>query len=212
MNNHKRDWKQLEEVLSELYKKDIKYLEESFFGIEKLWTNNFEKLKSVKYVMLSEAPLWGDKKSYIYNVETPMTQFFYLNDLATIIGEKDSIKNKQDFLNKLVDNNFLILDLLPFAFNSSTIISYPGLSPEKYGELLSESFTFYFSEKLKLIYQKRDENLQFFYRYNRVKNSSQDIVLKALQEVGFSAKKELAVISMKGGGIDRKKLGSIMNA
>ena len=53
--------------LSEWFTNDEKYLSESFIEIDKLWLKNYNSIDTINYVMISEAPLWGIEKKYIYN-------------------------------------------------------------------------------------------------------------------------------------------------
>lgn len=58
------------------FETDSKYLMEAFEFTEILWENQFDKIDDLRVVMLSEAPLFGEKKTYIYNPATNPTAFF----------------------------------------------------------------------------------------------------------------------------------------
>jgi len=53
---------------------------------------NYNEISAINYVMLSEAPLWGKRKSYIYNSTITNTQFFYRSDLEFCLKDKEKIK------------------------------------------------------------------------------------------------------------------------
>jgi len=94
-----------ENGISEHLEKGNEYLETAFHEINEMWFQNFDKIKEVKYLMIAEAPLWGKDKSYIYNPDTPNTQFFHRGDLEYVTGV--SIKNKQEFIDQC---NFRVTD------------------------------------------------------------------------------------------------------
>ncbi len=54
-----------EKGIKEQLDKDWAYLKNAYTGIEDFWHDQFDEIKQVKYVMFSEAPLWGEKKNYI---------------------------------------------------------------------------------------------------------------------------------------------------
>ena len=87
----------LEKGIKENLEEDWHYLKNAFIGIEDFWNHQFEKIPQVKYIMFSEAPLWGERKNYIYNPETKLTQFFYKSDLE--VATNSELKSKEDFLN-----------------------------------------------------------------------------------------------------------------
>lgn len=79
-------WPHLRESLVLLYRhfgkanfldKDCPYLEKAYKSIEKLWQQQYDSIKTINYIMLSEAPLFGDKQSYFYNEKAKQTPFFY---------------------------------------------------------------------------------------------------------------------------------------
>ena len=75
--------------------KDLDYLINAYHEIHSLWIENLKRIDEVKLVVLGEAPLWGAKKSYIYNPDTKNTQFFHRKDLEPILGFTPA--NKDEF-------------------------------------------------------------------------------------------------------------------
>ena len=45
-------------------KDDLMYIEKSYKTIEKIWKEQYDKIKAINYIMISEAPLFGEKQSY----------------------------------------------------------------------------------------------------------------------------------------------------
>ncbi len=213
--NNKHSLKVLEKLYFDLsiskhdFKKDKIYLENAFAGFSKLWLDNFDKIDRVKYILLAEAPLWGEAKSYIYNESTPFTQFFYKSDLENALNIE--ISCKQSFLNKLNEIGFLIIDISPFALNKNTKVNYSEnfhqskkLTNKQYKQLVSDTIPHYFIQKLRLAQTKfiGNETIVLF-RYKRVENAFQDILADVLiSEKIIKAKTDIENIGRNGGGID----------
>ena len=183
---------------------DWDYLKNAFIDIEVLWNIQFEQIKKIKFIMLSEAPLWGGTKSYLYNPETKFTQFFYRNDLAKATGCE--LNDKLDFLAKLREIGFIILDLSPYALNTNdTSINYRSISANDYCQLVSESRPSFFEKKLKIIKPKLSESAQFFFRYTRVQKLFDRSITDLLRDTNLITTDALTLISQQGGGINRIK-------
>ena len=206
-------------------KKDRSYLINAYFDIEQIWQGNFEKIEQVKYVILSEAPLWGVNNSFIYNFSTSFTQFFYENDLLFALNQdlihdsQESISVKKErFINTLNDLGIVIIDVSPYALNSTTAINYSRndvdtlkLNPEEYRNLLSLSFEYYLSEKLQVVKEKINPNtaLNIIYRYSRLYNLHQYVepcLNNAFGENNFNVN----YIGQRGGGINRNIFRNIL--
>ena len=205
----------LKELYTELhiskkdFEKDKKYLHETFVDMSEIWLNNFKKIDKVKYILLAEAPLWGETKSYIYNELTPFTQFFYKSDLENAL--EITLSSKQSFINKLNEIGFLIIDISPFALNKNTKVNYKEnlpqskkLTSKQYKKLVSDTIPYYFIQKLRLAKKKITRNKTIvIFRYVRVENAFQDILANALiSEEIIKAKTDIKNIFRNGGGID----------
>jgi hypothetical protein len=216
--NNKHSLKVLEKLYFDLsiskhdFKKDKIYLENAFAGFSKLWLDNFDKIDRVKYILLAEAPLWGDSESYIYNGESPFTQFFYKSDLEKTLGI--AIDCKKTFLNKLNEIGFLIIDISPFALNKNTKVNYSENYPDSkklksklYKQLVSDTIPYYFNEKLMLAKTKINvKELDVIFRYKRVESAFQGTLLGPLKSQGFiNEKSDFKNIWQNGGGIDIDK-------
>lgn len=215
------------EILRELYtqkglttnfEKDSQYLEDAFNKITEIWFANLDQIREVKYLMIAEAPLWGNKESYIYNPRTPFTQFFYKSDLESVLGI--TINDKEDFINTCNDIGLLIIDISPFAFNTEdTTINYRrksasnpyGITKREYKQLIKETLPFFFECKIQAVAPKMSANIKVFFRYARVKRAFQNIVFDTLVDYHLiQSQNDILEISNQAGGIDRDKLRAIM--
>src|SRR5690606_34495098 len=79
------------------FKNELLYLQTSFDKIKNIWLKNLDEIDKVNYIMIAEAPLWGNKRNYIYNPATNFSQFFFKSDLEDAL--RISIDDKQDFIN-----------------------------------------------------------------------------------------------------------------
>lgn len=204
--------------LANEFVKDNIYLESAFNEINKIWIENFKNINRVKYLLIAEAPLWGQNKKYIYNPKTNNTQFFYRSDLETILNIQ--ITNKKEFIKTCKNIGLLVVDISPFPLNTKdTKINYgknkdgsKKLTKKEYKELVRLTMPTFFERKLNLIGQKKTSDIKVFFRYARVKNAFQDLISDALIENGLIKKREeIGDISQTGGGIDKLKLRNIIN-
>lgn len=204
--------------LSNEFKKDNIYLENAFNEINKIWIKNFKNIDKVKYLLIAEAPLWGQNKKYIYNPKTNNSQFFYRSDLETILNIQ--ITDKKEFIKTCENIGLLVVDISPFPLNTKdTKINYgkntvgsKKLTKKEYKDLVIQTMPTFFERKINSISQKKFSDIKVFFRYARVKNAFQDLISDALIENGLIKKQEdIGDISQTGGGIDRMKLKNIIN-
>jgi hypothetical protein len=196
--------------LSENFEKDNLYLEKAFNDINNIWFENLNQIETVNFLMIGEAPLWGQIKKYIYNPKIKNSQFFYRSDLGDILNK--NINDKQDFIKICNEIGLLIIDISPFALNpSDTIINYRDLSIGQYNELVRLTIPYFFEQKIKAINSKRSKNIKCFFRYARVKNNFQDLISNVLIKHNFiNSKNEICDISQNGGGINKSKFEQII--
>ena len=207
-------WKELDKILQkwyieknlfDLYIKDKEYIHSAYNEIELLWDKQYTNVHSINYVMISEAPLWGDKKNYIYNPISKNTQFFYRKDLEAILNKP--IPNKEIFIEELNQLGLIILDVLPFALSEAkTNLNYNMLSKNDYIQLIELTSPFHLNKKDSLIQKKKKGSIIYFYRYEKTKKDYEEIIESKLVVRNHN----LPVISQIGGGIDRKKLISLI--
>lgn len=193
------------------FDKDSVYLENAFNDIYRIWLDNFNRINTVNYLMIAEAPLWGKAKKYIYNPETKNSQFFHLKDLGDILNK--SIGNKKEFIKACNEIGLLVVDISPFALNSTdTVINYGCLTTAKYRDLVRLTIPTFFEKTIKAVAEKKSANIETFFRYARVKSNFEDIVSKVLIDSGIiKTKNDIGYISQQGGGIDKEKLKQIIN-
>jgi hypothetical protein len=200
------------------FKDNSRNLKKAFKEMTKIWLTNFDKIETVKYILIAEAPLWGESKSYVYNTETPLTQFFYKSDLERALDI--SLCCKKRFLEKLNEIGFLIIDISPFALNNKTKINYSEqtevskkISPKNYQKLVSSTMPFYFEKKLELIKSKLCEKKPVvFFRYSRVQKAFENILIDSLKHHGIiDENPSISSIGMNGGGINVEELKKIIN-
>lgn len=192
--NKSADFSSLKNILYEFYGKnglldcfstDILYLESAYTDIEQLWCDNLDSTRAINYLMIAEAPLWGKKKKYIYNPDTPNSQFFYPSDLEFIFkkvtDEKIVIDSKGKFLTICRKLGIVIIDISPYAFNQEdTHINYRKLKQSRYIDLIKETIPFYLEPKLNLIARKKADNLKVFFRYARVRKRFKERITETL--------------------------------
>lgn len=204
--------------LANEFEKDNIYLESAFNEIKKIWIENFEKIDKVKYLLIAEAPLWGQKKKYIYNLKTDNTQFFYRSDLEKILNIQ--IRDKRKFIETCNEIGLLVVDISPFPLNTEdTKINYgknkdgsKKLTKKEYRELVSLTIPTFFERKISLVGQKKSSEIKVSFRYAKVKNAFQDLISDMLIENGLIKKQEdIGDIAQLGGGIDRTKLKKMIN-
>lgn len=193
------------------FENDLTYLKISFEETSSIWLENFNHIKTVKYLMIAEAPLWGQEKKYIYNSKINNSQFFFRSDLEDVL--KIHIQDKKEFISKCNEIGLLVLDISPFPLNPiDTAINYRELKKNQYRQLVQQTIPYYFEEKIKLIASKKSANIKVFYRYARVRNYFHDIISKVLFEYKLIGNMyEVGNIYQKGGGIDKVKLKVLIN-
>lgn len=194
------------------FENDNVYLENAFTAINNFWQNNLDNIETVNYLLIAEAPLWGQLKKYIYNPNTNNSQFFYRSDLGDILNK--FIADKVDFIKVCNEIGLLVVDISPFPFNpKDTSINYRTLKTNQYRELVSLTIPTYFEEKIKAIGPKKSANVKIFFRYARVQNTFQDLISKVLIDNNFIKHiSDIGQISQSGGGIDKTKLKQIIKS
>ena len=197
--------------LDDNFHKDNNYLELAFSEINQLWQSNLNQIREVKYIMIAEAPLWGEKRSYIYNPESRNSQFFYRNDLVNIMDRK--LKSKSDFIHALNDIGLIIVDVSPFCLNTeNTAVNYRKMTKLQYKNLVIDTLPCYFEQKILAILPKKSPQCKVFFRYARVKKTFENAIADVLIKNSIiKERNELNDISQIGGGINKTKLSSIIN-
>lgn len=215
------DWSKLSEILKEYYfkkgideyfERDEKYLSNAFDNIEYLWFEQYNEIDKINFVMFSEAPLWGKVHKYVYNANINNSQFFYRSDLEFALN--NCINSKGEFIDRLNEIGFIVVDISPFALNENdTIINYRGIPIEDYRQLLKETIPFYLAEKIDFVEKKKNNYVKYFFRYGRVRDAFNDLISELLiKRKLIKNANEILDISQNGGGINRIKLKEIIDS
>lgn len=217
----KIEWEEIENSIVEFYKeiqlevslKELEYLKNAFLFTEKLWEKQFEKIDNVNYVMISEAPLFGEYQNYFYNPSTKFSSFFYFRNIEAfnISYSKNDYNNKEFVLDILNQKGFLILDLFPFALNKDfTQINYNSLKHKQYQKLFQIIIQTYLNKKLVLIKNKCKNETTFVYRYKRLKDKLSGVLEKELVRFSLIEKDENLDTLNNNMSLDKEKLRKIL--
>lgn len=203
------------------YNHDHPNLRKAFIEIELLWEEQFSRFDNIKYLMLSEAPLWGEKELYIYNVKSPPRgNFLPMSGIQEVTGNQ--IRKKEVLIDELGKLGLIVLDVSPFALDSpkengtsKTKISYNDLKRKEYSELIEPTLRDFLNTKLGRI-KGKGENQVIFYRYKRIKDKLDSLIKMHLleNELITTKNEDIPYISKDGrnhrGAIDYSKFTTIL--
>jgi hypothetical protein len=202
------DWDGIEDALREcdrVTNDECEYLKQAFVTTERLWAENFAKVATVRLVLLSEAPLFGNSRRYFYNAATPFGAFFHLRDAEAILGSGFAKERtgKEFILTELARAGFIILDLFPFALNpdDTPSVTYRKMSPNRYRRLFQCTAPLYFDRKRDVILQRGQPI--FLFRYGATSRALGDLVNVELAKGGIGPALSVGGTNMP---LDREKL------
>lgn len=207
-----------EQRISPCFKRDEEYLHDAFLTTETLWSKQFHRIRDIKVIMLSEAPLFGETQSYIYNLKSNPTAFFHFNDLRAFdtFSEFDQYTEgriqKQVMFDQFAKKGFLVVDLFPFALNSDfTALNYRVMKKKAYVQLLNATLEHYLIPKLKQCSKKSIQTPLFVFRYKKLLVRTSPQVLGAIRYV-FPDTRNVELNSINGTNmsLDRMKLSKIL--
>lgn len=217
-----QEWTELEIRLRKFYRTEYQldlsdtestYLREAYIFTEKLWSEQLDNITDINFVMLSEAPLFGEKKNYFYNIDTAFSAFFYFKDIEAfdVSYSKAEYNNKDFALKTLRDNGFLILDLFPFALNQhDTQLNFNNINKNSYLKLFKIACDGYLIPKLNLVKEKCSHKTVFLYRYKRLKKRLNGYLEAELIDLDLIQKDEELDTLNNNMSMDRKKLKEIV--
>lgn len=166
-------------LVRSILEKDGDYLLRAYEHVEELWHAQFRDIERVNLVLLSEAPLFGQKRSYIYNPEAGVTSFFNYKDYSKafdgygppLLATGPVKARKTGFLKGLRELGVLIVDLFPFALNKATRLNYSTLRTSEHTELFEATCPAFFRLKLESILRKATPQTLFAFRYERLRRA-----------------------------------------
>ena len=219
-------WQPISDVLKQIYKeqkisrhfmKDEAYLKEAYEFTEKLWEIQLEKTEKLNAIMISESPLFGEIKRYIYNPHTAPSVFFYFKDLEALLDDgeelvrpRTTVEQKQMMFEKFQQKGFITLDIFPFALNPShTAINYQKMSKNLYHQLLEVTTENYLIPKLTRCLERSHQKTHFVYRYKRLYDKTEHHFESVLNQLSPIAYKIDTV--HKNMSLDREKLRRLVN-
>lgn len=217
----KVEWKDIEVSIIEFYKEiqlevaptELKYLKNAFLFTEALWEKQFEKMDNIKYVMISEAPLFGVSENYFYNPSTRFSSFFYFKDIEVfdIAYTNEDYNNKEFVLDILNEKGFLIMDVFPFALNQNdTQINYNSIKHKQYQKLFQIVIQSYLHKKLTIIKKKCSNETVFVYRYKRLKEKLSGLLENELNKLNLIKKGDNLDTLNNNMSLDKEKLRRII--
>lgn len=179
-----------------LNEKDLGYLSKAYDAVEGYWQDQFRQFRpqTIRLVLLSEAPLFGDRETYIYNPNVGVTSFFNYKNYAEVFGSygpplpsSGSAKDrKQALLAALRQLGVLILDLFPFSLNKETALNYSKLTAAERTELFLATASYHFSRKMKYVLEKTTPRTLFVFRYCRVRDACVALVRSEMARLGIN--------------------------
>jgi hypothetical protein len=207
-----------EQNIIEYFEEDEKYLKNAFEVTENLWEKQFNKIDTLKIIMISESAFFGDIQRYIYNPNTPTSVFFHFKDLEAFLDEGQTLKKPkttQEKKNMMFEyfykNGFITLDIFPFALNPNhTKIHYRKISKKLYHQLLKVTTKNYLIPKLKLCLEKSNEHTHYVYRYKRLFDKTENHFETVLNQISPITYK-IDSINGSNMSLDRDKLRSLLN-
>ncbi len=158
---------------------DVTYLTAAYEHTEALWWENLKRVPTVRYLLIGEAPLYGEKQAYIYNDQTPGTAFLGKPTIAQLLrlqGENGALADKAAMLEAMRQLGLVVLDLFPFAFNAQTQFNYAGLSPQTRATLAEQCGPWHLSPKLEALLQKGPKVLPCGIRYVRLEAFAKQVL------------------------------------
>ena len=171
----------------QLLEMDGTYLKHAYESVEALWHAEYSKFCDIRLVLLAESPLFGERKSYIYNPVAGASAFLTYQDFTEVFGaygvalppaKRPVIEKKAALLDGLRNCSLIVLDLFPFALNDSTSTSYADL---KATELFKATCEHFFRPKLATVLAKATPNALFVFRYERVRAACFEMVDRELE-------------------------------
>jgi len=202
------NWNLLEEILFTSTSPDwtaseLEYLKDAYLQCEELWAVQVGRIREPRLIMIGEAPLYGEKKSYIYSPTAYQTAFLYESDFDESAKEMGGtpLEKKARLLDRMAGNGVVVVDAFPYALNAKstpTMYFQKGenkMKPQLYNQLLKNVFDNHTASKISNLISK-DSNAKIAIRYERTAAA----IGSVLEKNGFEQPHS---IWQQGGGIDK---------
>lgn len=199
--------------VTEFFRRDEAYLRQAYIEIEALWLSQLHRHEAMRFVMISEAPLLGDEKRYVYNPSAECSRFLQESDLERIVGRR--LHGKAELLDALVEASLVIIDVFPFALKPHlTAVAYSRdpqgtLADDEYAALARECSLPYLKTRLAMLAPKLDRGALSFFRYQRVADLAGPLA-PLLSEHGAPLTSPPRVVSGRCGYVDREALHRLL--
>jgi len=194
-----KEWKDVEPYLKAAYEKT-----------EAWYKDALNRLDTVRLVIFGEAPLFGPDCNYIYNPQTPLSSFLWLEDLTQLCSEQQTVESTKDkklrTLELMSHLGILIVDTQPYALNKKDVgLSYPNLTTKEQKNLLDQSMPYFLEKKLTEIKNRQSHIPNFVYRYKSTDRMLGKQIAPTTQKI---FKREVSVSCIGGSNmpLDRAKL------
>ena len=160
------------------------YLQHAYNKTTELWVEQLDRMSEVQFLLIGEAPQYGEQERYFYNPKSRLTWFFRHWVTPNISSATNADKTK--LLEHLSDFGFLIVDLFPYAFNKQdTTINYQDhFKPSDFVNLFSHTYRWYLKPRLEAINIISGNRIGVALRYKRHMVLNRKLG-NALREVGF---------------------------
>lgn len=202
---------------------ELDSLLEDYAEINNFWRTQMNQFSEIRLVLLGEAPLFGEKRSYFYNPSIGATAFFGYKHYDGIVGGKfgrldhkhhrTTTDRKRWLLRKMRDAGIVVLDIFPLPLNKGTCINYGSLSDEKYKQLFNATVESYLLPKLQAVQRKGTSSTKFVFRYARLRDRIGPIFNRLFESGGFDSDQIfLGHVGSSYGNLDTELLKKIYHS
>ena len=174
-------WKVLVDILQTMpsvkfHTAELDYLRNSFFQVESMWESALRDYSNISAILIGEAPLFGTDQKYIYNINTPQSSFLYASQLPGYNQDKHG-NGKIGLLSIMKDLGVVVMDLYPFALNSSDTptLSMNQFSSSKFDVVAEQIFETYTRPKIEKLTDCYP-NVKVLCRYSRLSERTQKLL------------------------------------
>ena len=190
---------------------ELVYLKNSFIEIEEMWRTALSEVEEPRFILLGEAPLYGETGSYIYSKHTPPTSFLRPTDFPNFNSQIQE-NNKETLLELMRGSGIIVIDLFPYALNEkdTATLNYQAIQNHSYySELLTETFVNFTKTKFEMV-RAKNPNISVLVRYKRIMRH----IASLLEKMGFQSDTSTSQYTCVGStnmGIDKDYFCEILS-